>query len=81
MAAADDVKTPKRSIRLLVNADLLRQAKALGLDLSGCLEVELARRVDHARREQLRSAMRNATDIWSAFRDRHGSAIDAFRRR
>jgi antitoxin CcdA len=79
LAATYDKNAPKKPVNLSVNVDLLRQAKELGINLSACMEGELARLVAAERRKQLQNAMQEATEIWSAFRDRHGSAIDEFR--
>ena len=66
MTTTYDETAPKRPTNLSVNSDLLRQARALGINLSATLEEALAERLH---RRQL--------DEWLA---RHGAQIEAYNR-
>ena len=47
-----DTAAPKKATNLSINADLLRQAKELNINLSQTLEQHLAERVREVRRQQ-----------------------------
>jgi len=47
-----DISAPKKATNLSINADLLRQAKELNINLSQTLELHLAELVREARRQQ-----------------------------
>jgi antitoxin CcdA len=66
MTTTYDETAPKRPTNLSVNSDLLRQARALGINLSATLEEALAERL-----------LRRQRDEWLA---RHRAQIEAYNR-
>ena len=66
MTTTYDETAPKRPTNLSVNSDLLRQARALGINLSATLEEALAERLHRRQRDE-----------WLA---RHRAQIEAYNR-
>jgi antitoxin CcdA len=54
-AASFDTSAPKRATNLSINADLLRQAKELNINLSQTVEQHLAQIVREAKQQQWRA--------------------------
>ena len=66
MKATDDETALKRPTNPSINSDLLRQARAFGIDLSATLEEALAERLHRRQRDE-----------WLG---RHGAQIEAYNR-
>jgi antitoxin CcdA len=60
-----DLKAPKKSVNLSLNGDLLRQAKALGVNLSRFAEEKLADEVRRRRGEAWRAENRGAIEAYN----------------
>jgi antitoxin CcdA len=73
-----DRSAPKRAANVSVNADLLRQAKALGVNLSRTLEKGLEEALREQRRRQWLEANRQAIADYNAVVERHGSFADDY---
>jgi antitoxin CcdA len=75
-----DVDAPKRPVNLRVNSDLLRQAKALNINLSKALEQQLAAMTREARARQWLEENKAAIDDYNARIERRGVFSDGLRR-
>lgn len=73
-----DRKAPKRATNVSINADLLRQAKELGLNLSQALEERLEQIVREERRRRWAEEHRDALLAYRRFHERYGSVADEF---
>jgi antitoxin CcdA len=62
----------KRPINLSVDAELLKQARALGLNLSGVLEASLAKIADEKQREQWLAENKEALETHNRYVERYG---------
>jgi antitoxin CcdA len=62
----------KRPINLSVNAELLKEARALGLNLSQVLEESLAKIADEKQRDQWLAEIKEAAAIYNRHIERHG---------
>lgn len=60
-----DTSAPKKAANLSINADLLRQAKELNINLSYTLEQHLAELVREARRQQWLDENKGAIDEYN----------------
>ena len=80
MALSYDSTAPKKATNITINADLLREAKSLGINLSHTFERHLAEVVRKARRERWLEENREALDDHNAFIERHGVFSDGLRR-
>ena len=78
--AAYDVKAAKKSANLSINGDLLRQAKALGINLSRFTEERLAEEVRRRRWEAWRRENRAAIEAYNRHIERDGTFGDEYRR-
>lgn len=78
--AAYDVKAAKKSANLSINGDLLRQAKALGINLSRFTEERLAEEVRRRRWEAWRRENRAAIEAYNRHIERDGTFGDEHRR-
>lgn len=79
VAVVYDVAAPKRAANVTVNADLLRRARELELNLSQVLERALVDAVRAGLREQWLRENRAAIDAYNGQVDRHGCFGDRFR--
>lgn len=79
MNALFDPKSPKKACNVSVNEDLLRQAKALGINLSQTLEAELERRVREARAKAWAEENKDAIDAYNRYVAEHGLWSDGLR--
>ncbi len=79
MNARFDPKSPKKACNVSVNEDLLRQAKALGINLSQTLEAELEKRVREARAKQWAEENKDAIDAYNRYVAEHGLWSDGLR--
>lgn len=71
---------PKKSANLSINADLLRQAKQLNINLSQTLEQHLAEIIRQAQRSQWLAENKNALDDYNRRIEKHGTFGDGMRR-
>lgn len=71
---------PKKPANLSINADLLRQARELNINLSQTLERHLAEIVRQARREQWLAENRDALDAYNRRVEARGTFGDGLRR-
>lgn len=70
----------KKSANVSIRADLLRQAKALGINLSRTLEQRLLELVGSAEREQWLRENRAALEAYNRIIERRGVFSDGLRR-
>ena len=75
-----DPSAKKKATNVTINADLLRQAKALGINLSQTFEKHLDEVIREARREKWLEENREALDDHNGFIERHGVFSDGLRR-
>ncbi len=75
-----DQTAPKKSANLSINADLLRQAKQLNINLSQTLEQHLAEIVRKAQSEQWLAENRNALEEYNRRIEARGTFSDGLRR-
>lgn len=71
---------PKKSANLSINADLLRQAKQLNINLSQTLELHLAEIVRQAQRAQWLAENQGALDEYNRRIESNGTFSDGLRR-
>ena len=69
----------KKPTNLTINADLLREAKALNINLSQAFEVHLAELVKAKKQEKWLLENREAIDAYNRFVDENGVFSDAWR--
>ena len=79
MNALFDPKAPKRAVNVSVNQDLLRQAKALGINLSQAIEGQLERLVREAAAKAWVEENREAIQKRREWVERHGLWSDGLR--
>lgn len=79
MNAPFDTKAAKKACNVSINEDLLRQAKALGINLSQALEEEVVRRVREAKAAEWREENRAAIDAYNNHFEKHGLWSDGLR--
>ena len=75
-----NINAPKKAANVSINSDLLRQAKALKINLSATLEDQLAHLIRRKRRAQWLDENRSALDDYNAFFEKHGVFSDGLRR-
>jgi len=75
-----DTKATKKAVNLRVNGDLLRQAKALNINLSKALEQQLAELARVARARQWLAENKSAIDDYNARIEKQGVFSDGLRR-
>ncbi len=78
-----DARSPnrrKRAANLSIDAELLRQAKALGINLSRFAEEKLAQEVRRRRWEAWRAENRAAIEAYNRHIERDGTFGDEYRR-
>lgn len=75
-----DAKAAKKAVNLRVNGDLLRQAKALNVNLSKALEQQLVEIAREARTRQWLDENKSAIDDFNARIEKHGVFSDGLRR-
>jgi antitoxin CcdA len=69
----------KKPTNLTINADLLREAKALDINLSQAFETHLAELVKAKKQEKWLVENREAIDAYNRFVDEHGVFSDGWR--
>jgi len=70
---------PKKSCNLSINAELLSQAKALGINLSQTLEAQLEKLVREARAKQWAEENKDAIESQKNWIEKHGLFSDHYR--
>lgn len=75
-----DQTAPKRATSVTVNSDLLSQAKALGINISGTLEARLAEVVAEARKARWLEENAEAIESYNERVERDGVFSDGLRR-
>jgi antitoxin CcdA len=70
---------PKKSCNLSINAELLREAKGLGINLSQTLEVQLEKLVREARAKAWAEENRDAIESQNRWIEKHGLWSDGLR--
>lgn len=79
MSAVFNPSAPRKSANPSINADLLRQAKQLNINLSQTLELHLAEIIRQAQRSQWLAEHRNALDEYNRRIEKHGAFSDGLR--
>jgi len=79
MTATYDETAPKRPTNLSVNSDLLRQARALGINLSATLEEALAERLHRRQRDEWLARHRAQIEAYNRRVDERGAFSDGLR--
>ena len=79
MNAVFDPKSPKKACNVSVNEDLLRQAKALGINISQTLEAGLEARVREAKARAWAEENKDAIDAYNRYVSEHGVWSDGLR--
>jgi antitoxin CcdA len=74
-----DVSAPKKATNLSINADLLRQAKELNINLSQTLEQHLAEIVRKAKRQQWLEENQEALEMHNRRVETNGVFSDGLR--
>jgi antitoxin CcdA len=74
-----DETAPKRPANLSVNSDLLRQARALGINLSATLEEALAERLHRRQRDEWLAQHRAQIEAYNRAVDERGVFSDGLR--
>ena len=80
MALSYDSTAPKKATNITINADLLREAKSLGINLSQTFEKHLGEVIREARRSKWLEENREALEEHNAYIERHGVFSDGLRR-
>ena len=78
-APSFDKSARKRATNLSVNEDLLRQARALGVNLSQAFEQKLEELVRAAKAERWAEENREAIEAYNKFVEEHGVWSDGHR--
>lgn len=79
MNAPFDPKAPKKACNLSINQDLLRQARALGINLSQTMESRLAELVKDAKARQWAEENREAIESHNRWVEKNGLWSDGLR--
>ena len=80
MTPCYDASAPKKAVNLSLNADLLRMAKTLGLNVSGLAEEAVARAVKASLAEAWLRENGAAIQSYNEHVEQDGVFSDAFRR-
>jgi len=80
MSTLFDSKAPKKATNLSVNSDLLRQSRALGINLSATLEQALERKLAQANANQWASDNKMAIQAYNQFVEEHGGFGEEYRK-
>jgi antitoxin CcdA len=79
MEPAFDLNAPKKATNLSINSDLLKQAKALKINISQTLENHLAQLVREARRQQWVAENQSAISDYNQRVEQQGVFSDKLR--
>jgi antitoxin CcdA len=74
-----DGSAEKKPANLSINADLLRQARELKINLSATLEARLEEIVRAERRRRWKEENREAIEAYNAYIEKHGGIFDKYR--
>jgi len=74
-----DLKAPKQTVSLTINADLYAQARRLAINVSLVAEEALAREVAERLAEQIRAEVRQDLAALDAYEAEHGSFAEMVR--
>lgn len=77
--APHPTKATRRRTNVSIDAELLRQAKELGIGLSSTLEAKLAELIGEARRREWLERNGTAIDAANRYVERHGLPLDEHR--
>ncbi len=72
-------RAPRKAVRVTVDAAVLDEARALGLDLSMIAESALREAARDARIERWRGDNGAALESWNGWLERHGEPFDDLR--
>jgi antitoxin CcdA len=72
--------TTRKATNVTVDAEVLKQARALGINLSGVLESRLVELIREAERDRWRAANREAIENYNARIERDGIFGERYRR-
>jgi antitoxin CcdA len=75
-----DPKAPKKAVNLSINSDLLRQARALEVNLSQTLEAQLERLIREERARRWQEDNREAIEAHNRLVEKHGLFNDIRKR-
>ncbi len=70
----------KRAANVSINAEILTEAKAMGINLSQTLEEELRRRVRHAKIDRWSEEHKEAIDSYNRFIEEQGIWSEEYRK-
>ena len=79
MAGLFNPAAPKKAANLSVNSDLLKRARALGINLSSVFEAALTVEVRKRLEQQWKEDNREAIEAMNRFTEEHGLFADEFR--
>jgi antitoxin CcdA len=79
MQTAYDTQAPKRAVNLSINADLLRRAKELNINLSATMEQALVAALRKKARDQWVAENKAAMEAYNEYMDKHGVFSDGLR--
>lgn len=79
MNAPYDPKAPKKACNVSINQDLLREARALGINLSQAMEGRLAELVREAKAQAWREENKEAIESHNRHVEKHGLWSDGLR--
>jgi antitoxin CcdA len=79
MDPAYDTKAPKKAANLSINADLLKRARELDINLSATLEQALVEVVKQRQRERWLAENRDAIAAYNDHVEKHGAFSDGVR--
>jgi antitoxin CcdA len=74
-----DTKVSKQTVSLTINADLVAQAKRLGINASQVAEAALAQEVARLRAAELEAEIRQDLEASNAYAAKHGSFAEMVR--
>lgn len=74
-----DLEAPKKPTNLSLNSDLLKQCKAMKINLSATLEQALTDKLAKSKSEKWADENKNAIRAYNEFVDEHGCFSDEFR--
>ncbi len=75
------VKKPKRAVNLSIDAELLAEAKAAGMNLSAALEEALQDALKEHRWQKWRDDNKAVTDSMNRYVAKHGLLSEKYRKR
>jgi antitoxin CcdA len=73
------IAAPKRATNVSLAADLVSEAKRLGVNVSEACQTGLAAEVKKAREAEFKAANKAAFESWNAYIREHGMPYDEYR--